>query len=261
MTHRPRSMFARWARRLAGAATLVLVAGTTTVLGQAPAGAAVACEVTYTANEWTSGPNQGGFTANVTIKNLGDPLTGWTLGLRLPHHHPAVTPRAGAPTGASPAARSPPRTWPGTATSPPAPSTTIGFNGTWSGSNPKPTAFTINGTTCGGTHANQPPTVSLDLAGRRPDLRRARPPCRSPRPPATRTAPIAKVEFYRNGSRCSTPTPPPRTPTAGRTCRPAATRSPPGRTTTPGATTTSSPVGDHRRRRPAARRSWSPRRA
>src|SRR5688572_4131767 len=51
---------------LATAATLVAL----------PAGAAAAgCSVNYAvASQW-----QGGFTGNVSITNLGDPLTGWTL--------------------------------------------------------------------------------------------------------------------------------------------------------------------------------------
>ena len=45
------------------------------VLGAAPAQAAAGCQVTYTkTNEWTTSPGQGGFGANLTVQNLGDPL-------------------------------------------------------------------------------------------------------------------------------------------------------------------------------------------
>ncbi len=154
-------MFARWARRLAGAATLVLVAGTTTVLGQAPAGAAVACEVTYTANEWTSGPNQGGFTANLTLKNLGDPLTAWTLAFDFPTTTQRYTPTGWSANWSQSGTRVTATNMPWNGALATGAAVTVGFNGTWSGSNPKPTSFAINGTTCGGTNANQPPTVSL----------------------------------------------------------------------------------------------------
>ncbi|MET8051796.1 cellulose binding domain-containing protein, partial [Streptosporangium sp. NPDC005286] len=76
----------RFRRRVAALALLSLAAGTTTALAASPALAAVACDVTYTTNDW-----QGGFTANVTVKNLGDPLTGWTLGFSFPTTTQKVT--------------------------------------------------------------------------------------------------------------------------------------------------------------------------
>ncbi|WP_203791707.1 cellulose binding domain-containing protein, partial [Paractinoplanes rishiriensis] len=52
-----------------------LVLGATAVATALPAAAAAGCSVNYTvASQW-----QGGFGANVTITNLGDPLSGWTL--------------------------------------------------------------------------------------------------------------------------------------------------------------------------------------
>ncbi|WP_329089708.1 glycoside hydrolase family 48 protein [Streptosporangium sp. NBC_01469] len=146
----------RFRRRVAALALLSLAAGTTTALAASPALAAVACDVTYTTNDW-----QGGFTASVSVKNLGDPLTGWTLGFNFP----TTTQRLSqgwsatwAQSGQAVTAQN--LAWNGNLAT--GASTSIGFNGTWSGSNPKPTAFTINGTTCGGTApVNQPPTVSI----------------------------------------------------------------------------------------------------
>jgi len=40
--------------------------------------------VTYTTNDWTTSPGQGGFTANIVIQTLGDPITSWTLKFAFP---------------------------------------------------------------------------------------------------------------------------------------------------------------------------------
>src|SRR5436190_15766833 len=55
---------------------VVLLAQGGAVLGAASAQAAAGCQVTYTkTNEWTTGPGQGGFGANLAVQNLGDPVT------------------------------------------------------------------------------------------------------------------------------------------------------------------------------------------
>jgi len=74
----------RKGRRVAMVATAALVAGGLTVTVQGIAHAAVACQVNYTANTWTEAPGVGGFTANITINNTGDPITSWTLEFDLP---------------------------------------------------------------------------------------------------------------------------------------------------------------------------------
>ena len=56
----------------ASTATAVALAVTSAVVAHA---AAAGCQVTYAvSSQWS-----GGFGANVTITNLGDPITGWTL--------------------------------------------------------------------------------------------------------------------------------------------------------------------------------------
>ncbi|MEV0419422.1 glycoside hydrolase family 48 protein [Streptosporangium canum] len=146
----------RFRKRVAALALLSLAAGTTTALAASPALAAVSCEVTYATNDW-----QGGFTANVSIKNLGDPLNGWTLGFTFPDAAQKVTQGWSATwsqSGQAVTARN--LDWNGNLAT--GASTSIGFNGSWSGANPKPTAFTINGTACGGTGpVNQPPTAKI----------------------------------------------------------------------------------------------------
>ncbi|MFI7423388.1 glycoside hydrolase family 48 protein [Nonomuraea sp. NPDC049684] len=203
MKHRPPSRLSRLSRRLAAATTLVLAAGTTTTLAALPAHAAVACDVTYTANQWTSGPDQGGFTANLTLKNTGDPITSWTLGFDFPTAGQKYTPTGWSAnwtqSGTHVTATNMP--WNGSLAT--GASTTLGFNGTWTGSNPSPTSFTVNGVSCGG--ANTPPTVALT----------------SPTAGQTYTAPatvaiaanaadadgtVAKVDFYQGSTLLGTDT-------------------------------------------------------
>ncbi|MFI6318215.1 glycoside hydrolase family 48 protein [Nonomuraea sp. NPDC050556] len=127
---------------------LVLVAGS--LATAVPASAAVACDVTYTTNDWTTSPGQGGFTAAVTVKNLGDPINGWTLGFAFPQASQQLTPPGWSATWAQSGQNVTAKNldWNGSLGT--GASTNIGFNGAWSGSNPKPTAFTLNGVTCGG---------------------------------------------------------------------------------------------------------------
>src|SRR4051794_34255007 len=71
MNFRWRPRRSRWT--VIGTAVALMTAGLVSVAQ--PAHAAVACEVTY-GKAWDNGS---GFGANVTIKNLGDPLTSWSL--------------------------------------------------------------------------------------------------------------------------------------------------------------------------------------
>ena len=164
------------------AATTAGVLVATASVGVVVASAAAAgCRVDYTVtNQW-----QGGFGANVTVTNLGDPVNGWTLawtftaGQQVTQAWNAtVTQNGGQVTRHErrlQRRRSPP-------TAPPS----FGFNGSWTGSNPVPTCFTLNGITC--TGAPSP---------RRP------PPRRRPPSPTTSTPPTTPPTT-------STPSPPPR---------------------------------------------------
>ncbi|TDC01346.1 cellulose 1,4-beta-cellobiosidase, partial [Micromonospora fluostatini] len=67
-------------RALALAGAGALVAGGLVTLPVTAAHAATQCDVTWTTNDW-----QGGFTANVTIRNIGDAVNGWTLGWTFPN--------------------------------------------------------------------------------------------------------------------------------------------------------------------------------
>ncbi|MGR6919858.1 family 43 glycosylhydrolase [[Actinomadura] parvosata] len=123
-------------------------------LTQSPAAAAVACGVDYTvASQWP-----GGFTGDVTVRNLGDPVTGWRLswsyaaGQQISQAWNATAAQNGAAVTVSDAGHN--------AAIPGGGSVTFGFNASWTGSNPAPTAFSLNGVTCTGTPGTPSPTVT-----------------------------------------------------------------------------------------------------
>ncbi|CAL9289832.1 GH12 family glycosyl hydrolase domain-containing protein [Streptomyces sp. SudanB52_2052] len=107
-----------------------------------PGGPAAACQVTYGANVW-----QGGFTADVTVKNTGSAaVDGWRLGFTLPSGqrvtsawNATLSGTSGAVT-ASPVAHNARIAAGGTQT--------FGFQGTYSGAFAEPAGFTLNGTPC-----------------------------------------------------------------------------------------------------------------
>jgi hypothetical protein len=182
----------------ASVAALGLVVGQTSA-----ANAAVACDVTYTANSWTSSPGQGGFTASITLKNTGDPLTSWSLAFDYPTTGQKYTPTGWGANWSQSGTRVTGTNMPWNGSLATGASTNIGFNGTWTGSNPNPTSFSVNGVTCGGT--GSAPTVSLT----------------SPTAGQTFTAPatvpisanaadadgtVAKVDFYQGSTLLGTDT-------------------------------------------------------
>jgi arabinogalactan endo-1,4-beta-galactosidase len=127
---------------LGTAASIAVWAGAVTAM---PASAAAGCGVTYTvSSQW-----QGGFGANVTVRNLGDPVASWTLvwsypaGQSVTQAWNASVTQNGTLVTASNAGYNGSV---GTGAS-----VSFGFNGSWTGSNPAPTGFTLNGTACTGT--------------------------------------------------------------------------------------------------------------
>ncbi len=130
------------------AAAAALAGVTTTGTAQAATG----CAVTYTTNDWP-----GGFTAAITIQNLGSAINGWTLGFTFPDSGQKVD------TGWSATFSQSGQNVTATnvdynAAIPSGASVSIGFNGTWSGSNPKATAFTLNGVACTGSTTTASPS-------------------------------------------------------------------------------------------------------
>ncbi|MGI5158392.1 arabinofuranosidase catalytic domain-containing protein [Microbispora sp. CA-102843] len=156
--------------RLSAAAVAALLTAGAGVAGTHAASAAAAgCQVTYTVtNQWP-----GGFGANVSVNNLGDPVSGWKL------------------TWSFSAGQTITQLWNGTYTQsgsqvtvtnvdyngsiPSGGSTSFGFNGTFNGSNPVPSSFALNGVTCTGGVTSPSPTVSPTVS-----------PSTSPSPPSSR---------------------------------------------------------------------------
>lgn len=169
---------------IAAAAVGALAAGVTMALPTVNAMAASGCAVTYTVNQW-----QGGFTANITIKNLGDAISSWNLGFTFPNTGQKVTQGWSATfsqSGSAVTAAS--MSYNGALAT--GASTGIGFNGSWTTANPVPTAFTLNGTTCtGSTTPSSPPPSGGPTASPRPSTSPSASP--SPSTPPTGTTPVA----------------------------------------------------------------------
>lgn len=138
---------------VAGAVATLLVAGTM-VAGNAQA--ATGCQVAYTAPaQW-----QGGFTADVTVTNLGDAINGWSLTWTFPSGQ-RVT-QAWNATVTSSGDQVTARNLSYNAAIATNATVSFGFNGSWSGSNTAPTSFALNGVTCTGSVGGTPtptPTV------------------------------------------------------------------------------------------------------
>ncbi|GGN11374.1 hypothetical protein FHR83_003436 [Actinoplanes campanulatus] len=148
-------MHQRVRRTVVVAAALATVAAGAAIGGVTSAQAAASgCRVSYTVgSQWG-----GGFTANVAVTNLGDPLTGWTLrwsftaGQVVTQAWNAVATQSGSAVTAVNAGWNANLATNGT--------TTFGFNGSWNNSsNAVPASFTVNGVVC--TGATTPgPTAS-----------------------------------------------------------------------------------------------------
>jgi hypothetical protein len=135
------------------AATLTLVPAATATAGYA---AAAGCRVAYAVgSQWS-----GGFTANVTITNLGDPVSGWTLRWSFTAGQSVTQAWGATVTQSASAVTAVNAGWNGSlATNG---STAFGFNGGWNNSaNPVPASFTLNGVTCTGSVT---PTTSPTVA-------------------------------------------------------------------------------------------------
>lgn len=153
-------------RRSKIALTVVAAAAVTAgagVLAAPPASAAAGCRVAYAVS--SSWP--GGFGANVTITNLGDALSSWSLvwsyssGQTVTQAWNTTLTQSGSTVTAKNAGYNGSVATNGTVS--------FGFNGSLTGSNPAPTAFTLNGTACTGvvaptTGPTTPPTTAPTTA-------------------------------------------------------------------------------------------------
>lgn len=162
------------------AATAAVTAGAG-VLTALPASAATGCRVAYTvSSQWP-----GGFGANVTITNLGDPLGSWTLawsysaGQSVTQAWNTTLTQSGSQVTARNAGYNGSVATNG--------AVSFGFNGSSSGTNnPAPTAFTLNGTACtGGVSPSSPTGSPAPSPTTSPTTSPAPSPTASTRPPTT----------------------------------------------------------------------------
>ncbi|MDI6098885.1 cellulose binding domain-containing protein [Actinoplanes sp. NEAU-A12] len=163
------------------ASVLALTAGGLSV-ATARADAAPACRVDYRiTSQWGTG-----FGADVTVTNLGDAMTGWTLrwtlapGQSVTQAWNATVATAGSAATATGLSHN--------SAVPAGASVTFGFTGAHTGGNPVPASFTLNGTTCqGGTAPSDGGTPAPT-------------PCTGPStPPVTPASPARKVKIWLAG--------------------------------------------------------------
>jgi hypothetical protein len=134
---------------LAAAVTLALSAAAVTTVLATAASAATGCRVDYAVNQWP-----GGFTGNVAVTNLGDPLNGWTLRWSFANGQTVTQGWGGQFSQSGSSVTVTNASWnAGLATNA---TVTPGFSGTWNGTNNAPTGFTLNGVACTGSVSGQP---------------------------------------------------------------------------------------------------------
>jgi hypothetical protein len=114
-----------------------------------PAFAAASCQVAVSTSPWTESPGVGGYTANLTVTNTGDPITAWTLNVTLPSGQGFTQGWSANWTASGTALTATNMSWNGSLAT--GGSTQIGYNGRWSGSFVAPSVFKLNGTTCNGS--------------------------------------------------------------------------------------------------------------
>jgi cellulose 1,4-beta-cellobiosidase len=139
-------------RRAAIAAAALALGSGLAVVAATQANAATGCSVNYqVTNQWS-----GGFGASISITNLGDPISSWTLkwtwpsGQTVSQGWSGSFSQSGSTETVTNLSYNGSIATGGTASG-------IGFNGTWTSSNTNPTSFTLNGVTCnGGTTPGSP---------------------------------------------------------------------------------------------------------
>jgi hypothetical protein len=190
-------------RRAALLAALTVAAAATAIVAPTLASAATGCQVTYV-KAWDNGS---GFGANLTLQNLGDPITSWTLTFTFPGNQQATQGWSGTWTQSGANVTVTSMSWNGSQGT--GASWGIGFNGSYSGTNTNPSSFRLNGITCTGSVSSPSPSPSQSGGNRPPTVSLT-----SPANGSTFTAPatinlaanasdpdnnLARVEFY-NGS-------------------------------------------------------------
>ncbi|GAB3434714.1 glycoside hydrolase family 6 protein [Flindersiella endophytica] len=107
------------------------------------ASAAPGCRVDYAVNQWNTG-----FTANITLTNVGDPVTSWQLGWTFAGNQQITQSWSSSYTQTGQQVMLANAAWNGSLGT--NASTTMGFNANYSGTNATPSQFTLNGAVCTG---------------------------------------------------------------------------------------------------------------
>jgi hypothetical protein len=132
----------------------VLVAAGLTTFAASPASAAAGCQVTYTVRgQWNTG-----FTGDLLITNLGDPLTSWSLTYTFPGNQQVSNGWNGSFNQSGSRVTVTNNAWNGAI--PTNGTANPGFNASYSGTNTAPTDFALNGVACVGPNAAPSTTIT-----------------------------------------------------------------------------------------------------
>jgi hypothetical protein len=142
-------------RRWVAAAAVALAASAGLYCASAARAASAGCSVTYTiSSQWP-----GGFGANVSVTNLGDPVTSWQLSWSFVAGQTITQLWNGSFTQSGTQVIVTNASWNGALAT--GGSASFGFNGAWTAANPVPSNFSLNGVACNGTASASPsPTHS-----------------------------------------------------------------------------------------------------
>src|SRR4051794_31183229 len=139
---RSRRLAVRRRHRVWLAATIAGSLVTAGLVVATAAHAAGGCSVAYTVtNQW-----QGGFGANVTVTNLGDPVNGWKLAWSFIAGQGITQLWNGSYTQSGTTVTVTNASWNGAI--PTGGNASFGFNGSWTTANPVPASFSLNGVAC-----------------------------------------------------------------------------------------------------------------
>jgi endo-1,4-beta-xylanase len=131
------------------------LAAAAVVFGAGPSAAAVGCSATYTiTSQWSTG-----FTGDLTLTNVGDQWTQWTVTWSFGAGQQVTNGWGATYTQSGPQISATNLDWNSRVAT--GGTVDLGFNGSWNGAgNPAPTAFTVNGQLCTGSPgATTPPTT------------------------------------------------------------------------------------------------------
>jgi hypothetical protein len=134
------------------AASAALLISSALAVAAIPAAAATGCQATYTiSSQWSDG-----FTANVSVTNLGSPVTAWTAGWTFPGNQQVTQLWDGTATQSGQSVTVENLSYNGSV--PTGTAVSFGFNGSYSTTNAAPSQLTFNGTVCTGTVSSPTPT-------------------------------------------------------------------------------------------------------